>query len=118
MFFGKRLKEERIRKNLSQTQLGDLVGVTKVAICGYETGKRVPSVDTLLKLANELGITPNYLLGFDVNVVSEKNESYKISISNEELTFLSTLRNDRSLYNQVLKEPKRSIKIMKKYQTN
>ena len=72
MFFGKRLKEERIRKNFTQTELGDLVGVSKVTVCGYEIGKRVPSVEKLLKLVNELEVTPNYLLGFDHNVVSEK----------------------------------------------
>ena len=118
MFFGKRLKGVRELKKISQAELGKLIGVSKVSICHYEKGSRIPGLETLLKIANQLDVTPNYLLGFDVKVVSDNKEVYKITISKEELLFLSELRKNRDLYNKVLKEPKRSIKIIKRYQTN
>ena len=42
---GKRLKELRIQKGLSQQDLGDAIGVTKVSICGYENGTRLPNLE-------------------------------------------------------------------------
>lgn len=54
MIIGKRIKLLRIQKRLSQEELGNYLGVTKVSICGYEKGKRVPNADNLEKLANFL----------------------------------------------------------------
>lgn len=51
---GKRLKELRIQKGLSQQDLGDAIGVTKVSICGYENGTRLPNLEKLVSLAEEL----------------------------------------------------------------
>ena len=44
MLIGKRIKELRIEKGLSQQQLGEIIGVTKVSVCGYENGSRVPTL--------------------------------------------------------------------------
>jgi transcriptional regulator with XRE-family HTH domain len=46
MIIGERIKKERIKRNLSQQQLGDMLGVSKVSICGYETGTRTPTMET------------------------------------------------------------------------
>ncbi len=45
LFIGDRLKEARIRKRLSQQQLGDMMKVSKVSICGYEKGNRTPNIN-------------------------------------------------------------------------
>lgn len=39
MIIGKRIKLLRIQKRLSQEELGNYLGVTKVSICGYEREK-------------------------------------------------------------------------------
>ena len=39
MIVGSRIKDLRIGQNLSQQQLGDLLGVSKVSICRYEIRK-------------------------------------------------------------------------------
>ena len=44
MLVGQRIKELRIEKGISQQELGDLIGVTKVSICGYENGTIIPSL--------------------------------------------------------------------------
>ena len=51
---GKRLKELRMEKGLSQQELGIAIGVTKVSICGYENGTRLPNLEKLIKLADIL----------------------------------------------------------------
>ena len=50
MIIGERLKEARIAKKLSQETLVNLLGVSKVSICGYEKGTRTPNMSNFLKL--------------------------------------------------------------------
>ena len=50
MIIGKRLKEARIKKGMSQEELGNILGVSKVSICGYEKGTRTPTMENFLDL--------------------------------------------------------------------
>lgn len=49
--FGDRLKEERERLGLSQTALGDVGGVKKLAQINYEKGERMPDAAYLAAIA-------------------------------------------------------------------
>lgn len=53
---GKRLKEFRTRRGLSQTELGKLVGVTPSTISQVESNLIYPSLPALLKMAEVLAI--------------------------------------------------------------
>lgn len=44
------LRERRSEAGISQRVLAERVGVTAAAICYYETGKRLPSLTTFVKL--------------------------------------------------------------------
>lgn len=48
--------------NLTQEQLGQKVGVSKVAISLFESGKNIPQNKTLLSIAKHLNTTVDYLL--------------------------------------------------------
>lgn len=111
---GKRLKEIRMQRGLSQQRLGDMIGVTKVSICGYENGTRVPTIDNLVKLADSLNTTIDYLLGRDVSVINEENKSYIGSISYEDIDLIMELRHFPNLYNKLLKDCKRSASLINK----
>ena len=50
MIIGERLKEARLKKGLTQSQLGELLEVSKVSICGYEKGTRTPTMEKFLAL--------------------------------------------------------------------
>ena len=50
MLVGKRLKELRLEKGLTQRELGQQINVTKVSICCYENGTRTPTLETLSEL--------------------------------------------------------------------
>lgn len=58
-----RLKQERITKGLTQTQVAQALGVTYNAICQYESGAREPSIDNLKKLCDFFDVTADYLIG-------------------------------------------------------
>ncbi len=111
---GKRLKEIRMQKGLSQQALGNMIGVTKVSICGYENGARVPTIDNLVKLADNLNTTIDYLLGREVTVMNEENKSYIGSISYEDVCLIMELRHYPNLYGKLLKDCKRSASLINK----
>lgn len=54
------LREE---KGITQLRLSLEIGVAQETVSGYELGKTAPSAETLLKLADYLGTSTDYLLG-------------------------------------------------------
>lgn len=60
--FGKRLKELRIEKKLSQRELGDVFGVCNQTISFWESGSREPDLDTLVKIAKFFEVSVDFLL--------------------------------------------------------
>lgn len=101
-----RIKMARLNKNLSQGQLGALIGVSDATICNYEKGSRRPSIEKLVAIANALTTTLDYLLGQDKNVVAE-NVEYTIKMSNEEILFISELRKYKEVHKLIIEDPKR-----------
>jgi transcriptional regulator with XRE-family HTH domain len=57
------LKALRMRAQLTQQELGQLVGVTKAAISTYEKGKATPSPQVLTSLAQQFDLSIDSLLG-------------------------------------------------------
>jgi DNA-binding XRE family transcriptional regulator len=58
------LKILRLRAGYSQAQLAEKIGMKQPNVCEFEAGKRKPSVDTLMKLADALGTTTDAILKF------------------------------------------------------
>ena len=62
---GQRIKELRKNNGWTQQQLGDMLNVTKVSICCYEKGNRIPSLDKLRDLSNIFKVSLDYFIGND-----------------------------------------------------
>ncbi|MBM7592219.1 helix-turn-helix domain-containing protein [Brevibacillus fulvus] len=77
--FGERLRILREEKNLKQEELGEVLGVGKVTIHGYESGKRKPSFEILIQIANYFQVTTDYLLG----LTTDRTPPAKIDIINQ-----------------------------------
>ncbi len=60
--FGNRLYQLRQKVHLSQSQLGEMVGVSNKAVSKWENGKAKPGLDIVNKLANVLGVSLDELL--------------------------------------------------------
>ena len=63
--FNKRIRELRIEKNLSQSNLAKLIGVTQSTIAKWETKIRQPDIDTLIEIAKYFNCTIDYLVGLE-----------------------------------------------------
>jgi transcriptional regulator with XRE-family HTH domain len=61
--FGKRLREARDVKKLSQQDLAKQIGSVHTVIGRYERDEMKPSIDVVKRLAEELGTTVGYLIG-------------------------------------------------------
>lgn len=61
--FGKRLRELREAKGMTQKELGDVVRFSPSTIGMYESGRRDPDSDTLRVLAELFQVSTDYLLG-------------------------------------------------------
>jgi transcriptional regulator with XRE-family HTH domain len=61
--FGKRFKEARKEKRLTQEQLADKFHLKKSSISRYENDKQMPEVNLLKEFADFFGVTVDYLLG-------------------------------------------------------
>lgn len=57
------IKDIRVRRNLTQADVANALGVSSVVYCRYETGARQPSIDMLVQMANIFDVTVDYLLG-------------------------------------------------------
>jgi len=57
VLLGKRIKELRNKYKYTQTELANMVGVTKSTIAAYENDTRQPSYEVLIKLANVFKVT-------------------------------------------------------------
>ena len=62
---GKIIKMARTEKNLSQEELGKMVGVSKVAVSHWENNKKYPSGDILIKLSMVLKIANKLFPDFE-----------------------------------------------------
>ena len=107
--FGKRLKEIRKKAGITQQQLGDMVGVTKVSICCYENGTRTPTLETLIDLADSLNVHLNYLLGVDALAIDEDDKNNTLNIAKDEIELIKELRKHIKLYEKMLDDPKRTM---------
>jgi len=59
---GAELRQRRLAKKYSQSQLALKLGVDKTTISAWERDKRFPNEDHLLLLSNVLGISIDHLL--------------------------------------------------------
>ena len=60
-----RIVDSRNEMNISQTEIGKLVGKSKTAVASWEQGDSLPSADLLYKLSKIFDKPINYMYGED-----------------------------------------------------
>ena len=93
--FISRLEEMRKEKGFTQRELASKVGVNEVSMSRYIKGERVPTVPTIVSIAQVLGAIVDYLVGTS-NVKKRQNNADRIrNMSDEELAqFLCKVKSD------------------------
>lgn len=75
MSIGSRIKELRIKHNITQEELAKMIGVTKGAIANYENEVSSPKIDLMYKLFDALDCDANYLHQDDMKALTYKNKA-------------------------------------------
>lgn len=63
--FDEIIRNLRLNRGLSQVELAKKLHVTKQAVSNWENGNIMPSVDTLIQIAEFFSVSTDYLLGLD-----------------------------------------------------
>ena len=63
IILGKRLKELREERNLTQKQISTLLGLNSVTYLHYEKAQREPPLAVLVQMAQFFDVSVDYLLG-------------------------------------------------------
>ena len=63
MEFSERLKELRKQAHLTQVELASKLGIVQSSYADWERGKKKPTQDNLVKIAQILNVSVDYLVG-------------------------------------------------------
>lgn len=87
MLFKDRLKEVRIKNNLTQKDLADKLNSSKSKISMWETGQRDPNSDDLLLLSSIFDVSIDFLLGnnYQSDVISAFSTVNTDGLSDEDI---------------------------------
>lgn len=81
---GKRMKELRDERHLSQEKLAALLGVSRMTVNNYENDKRAPDIDFATQIADYFGVTVEFLTG---HTEYRYKQDEKISLERAEKLF-------------------------------
>lgn len=127
--FGKRLKEVRKEKHITQSELSEITGISIQAISSYETGQYAPVADYLIDIASALNVSLDYLVcggqkkelystqiikdtsGIYNNIISLINTGYAEISIDEKTIFTPEIVNIR-IKNNILVEDLKNINIL------
>jgi len=95
---GKRIRERRKELGLTQGDLGNHIGVSKPSVSGWELGKNDISGPNLIKLAQILRVSPDYILwgesgpvlGLDEARLARAISDLELSIGNKAASLSAT----------------------------
>lgn len=74
MIFYKRIRQLRLLNKLTAREFGEIFNISPSTVSLYESGKRVPSIDLIVKIAKYFNVSTDYLLG--VTSIPDSSFSY------------------------------------------
>ena len=83
------LKYLRAKRNITQQELANALNVSKGAVAMWETEKRSPDNETLIKIATYFNVSIDYLLGNNIEI---EYSVTKDELTEQEKTLLETFR--------------------------
>ena len=89
---GKRIKQGRLKLDLTQYALAEEVGVSQNFLGDIERGIKAPSITTSIRLANVLHISLDVL--FAESLTNEVNEADDIVLTDKQLSLLKKVVKD------------------------
>ncbi|MGF6990381.1 transcriptional regulator with XRE-family HTH domain [Lachnospiraceae bacterium PM6-15] len=95
MDLGSKISNLRKKLKMNQREFAKAIGVSNGAVAMWETNKRQPDLETLLKLANFFNVSTDYLLGKEqtpTNIITELDSPSEKAFSQEEQDVINYFR--------------------------
>ena len=89
--FGERVKLQLEKNNMSQRELAEKTGITEATISRYVSSERVPKATEIVKIANALNCSCDYLLGLQ----NELSKEIEMETAIHNLKVLRTFLDDK-----------------------
>jgi transcriptional regulator with XRE-family HTH domain len=109
MTLGEKIKIARLRKKMSQKDLGELADVHQKNISKYEQNLVIPSAVALKKIADVLEVTTDYLLGDERGIIQD------VALLNQFQVVDTMPENDKSALMRVIDAYIRDFRTRKAY---
>lgn len=79
MTVGENISRIRQERNLTQRQLGEMVGASEAYIRAYEIGRRNPKPSSIEKIADALSVNPEVLANSDFDSIKSIHRFFRYS---------------------------------------
>lgn len=95
---GKKIRELRKKSRITQTALGQALGVSKSSVAMWETDKRSPDLETVKRLSDFFSVSMEYFISGEATlargsiIIVQKDGSHKrYSLNDEQLAAVNAL---------------------------
>ncbi|MFN3403031.1 MAG: helix-turn-helix domain-containing protein [Cytophagaceae bacterium] len=110
------LKELRLEEKLTQEDMSNLLQIDRSNIANYERGKRLPSIESLIKIADYFNVSLDYLIRGKDHKTSLDSSDSAVNESLRELMAENTSLMDNQLkMNDLLVQKEEEIRVLKDY---
>ncbi|ALS36314.1 transcriptional regulator with XRE-family HTH domain [Enterococcus rotai] len=77
MNIGDKIKEQRLKKELTQEQLSELLNVSRSTVSSWEVGRNYPDLETIVAISDLFGISLDNLLREDAEMTKDLSKKMK-----------------------------------------
>ena len=99
---GERIADLRKKSGEKQEELAQILGCNRGSLANYETGKRTPDIDTIIKIAKHYNTTTDYLFGITDNKTTDieiRGISDYTGLTEKSIMFLHSLKRNVNVAN-------------------
>jgi transcriptional regulator with XRE-family HTH domain len=119
--FHKVLRELRLEENLTQEDISNLLHIDRSNIANYERGKRLPSIESLIKIAEFFDVSLDYLI-LGKRSGGQRGEETEVVVPQEAMRELmadnTALMEEQLRLADIVAQKEEEIKVLKNYQNS
>ncbi len=78
---GEKIRYLRLKNNLTSRELSKALNISESSISLYENGKRKPSIELIIKIADYFNVTTDFLLGVSDNSLTNPKNNLNTDFS-------------------------------------
>lgn len=88
--FGEKLRYIRNDLKMTQKKFAEAIGIPQPTLCSYELGKIKPNIDSVVDIAEKLGVSVSELIESDF--CNKKIENYSVVLSGDQIESMPAIK--------------------------